>query len=538
MTRIPARSSAQRSAAALIWIVIGTVVGGPQHLAAQQERTFDLLTASVSDIQDAVAAGALTYERLVRLYLNRIEAYDQRGPKLNAVIEVNPKALEIARALDEERRTRGVRSPLHGIPIAVKDNLDVFDLPSAGGNEAFAGSYPARDATVVARLREAGAIIFLKTNMDDLALGSMGLGSLRGQILNPYDLTKNPGGSSGGTAVAVTVGFAAVGIATETGVSIRSPASNNALVGVAPTRGLVSRAGVLPISFTQDRVGAHGKSVADGALLLTYLRGFDPEDLSTEASLGAVPPEPYTSFLDDGALRGARIGILRDLFRRGAEFQAGNDLIEREIALMRDRGAIVLDGLTTGMDLIQLMPTLRVNDFELRFAFDAYLARRGPQSPVKSFAELAASGRFLSSLAPRFQETLRRETLDDDSVYLARRETQGSLRRTLVELMDRHQVDALVYPFKSLTAPPIGVADSGPRDNAISSTTGLPSVVVPAGVGPDGLPLALELLGRPFSEPKLLALAHAYELASRRRVQPPTTPHLPGEVFTYRMPEQ
>jgi Asp-tRNA(Asn)/Glu-tRNA(Gln) amidotransferase A subunit family amidase len=515
--------------------LLGVAAGGIQSLTAQQERTFDLLTASVSDIQDAVSAGALTYERLVELYLARIEAYDRNGPKLNAVIEVNPKAREIARALDEERRRSGVRSPLHGIPVAVKDNLDVADLPSAGGNLAFGGTYPARDASVVRRLREAGAIVFLKTNMDDLALGSMGLGSLRGQILNPYDLTKNPGGSSGGTGVAVNVGFAAVGIATETGVSIRSPASNNALVGIAPTRGLVSRAGVLPISFTQDRVGAHGKSVADAALLLTYLTGFDPEDLSTRASLGQVAPQPYTEYLDDGALGGARIGVLRDLFRQGAEFQAGNQVVERELNLIKEQGAIIADGLSTGMDLVQMMPTLRVNDFELRFAFDAYLARRGPQSPVKSFEELAASGRFLSSLAPRFQETLRRERLDDDSVYVARLQTQESVRDALVALMDRERVDVLVYPFKSLTAPPIGTADSGPRDNAISSTTGLPAIVVPAGVGPDGLPLALELLGRPFSEPRLVALAHAYETASRRRVQPSSTPHLPGEVFTYRV---
>ena len=278
---------------------------------AAQPRTFDLLTATIADIQDAVDAGALTYETLVRLYLNRIEAYDKAGPRLNAIIAINPRATDAARALDDERRTKGRRSPLHGIPVAIKDNVDVADMPSAGGSLAFKNSYPARDATVVQRLREAGAIIFLKTNMDELALGSRGLSSLGGQTLDPYDLTRNPGGSSGGTGVAVNVSFATVGVATETGVSIRSPATNNAVVGIAPTRGLVSRAGVIPISFTQDRIGAHGKTVVDAAQLLDAIRGFDAEDLSTAESLARAQSKPLA---DAGVppLRGFRIGVLRE----------------------------------------------------------------------------------------------------------------------------------------------------------------------------------------------------------------------------------
>jgi amidase len=255
-------------------------------------RRFDLLRATVAEIQEAVAAGALTYEQLVRLYLNRIDAYDTHGPKLNAVLQIQPRAVSVARALDEERMRTGLRSPLHGIPIAVKDNLDVSDIPSAGGTPALGGTFPPRDATVVRRLRDAGAIIFLKTNMDELALGSKGLSALGGQILSPFDLSRNPGGSSGGTGVSIAAGFAALGIATETGVSIRSPASNNSIVGIAPTRGLVSRAGVIPVSFTQDRVGPHARTVADAALLLTYMRGIDAEDLMTSRSAGTWPKRP------------------------------------------------------------------------------------------------------------------------------------------------------------------------------------------------------------------------------------------------------
>ena len=500
----------------------------PVHV---QSRRFDLLTAGVDDIQAAVAARALTYERLVTLYLARIDAYDRKGPKLNAVLEINPRAREIARALDAERSATGLRSPLHGIPIAVKDNLDVADLPSAGGNLALAGTFPPRDATVIRRLRDAGAIIFLKTNMDELALGSQGLSSLGGQILNPYDLTKSPGGSSGGTGVSVNVGFATIGIGTETGVSIRSPATNNALVGIAPTQGLVSRAGVLPISFTQDRVGPHAKSVADAALLLTYLRGFDPDDLVTADSVGNVEARPYTDFLNAGGA--VRVGVLRELFRQGDEFDLVNGIIDRELAGMRDRGAAVVDGLSTGADLVAKFPTLRVNDFELRVALDAYLARRGPASPVKSLAELVASGKFLKSLEPRLKQALLVAPLDANVEYQARLKTRASIRRALVDVMDRASVDALLYPFKSLGAPAIGDGDRGARDNPLSAVTGLPAIVVPAGMTPDGFPIALEMLGRPFSEPTLIRIAHAYEQATHKRVAPSTTPHLPGETFLY-----
>jgi Asp-tRNA(Asn)/Glu-tRNA(Gln) amidotransferase A subunit family amidase len=505
------------------------------RLLPAQSRTFDLLTATVPEIQSAVNSGALTYEQIIRLYLNRIEAYDKSGPRLNAVIAINPRAVEVARSLDEERRTKGLRSPLHGIPIAVKDNIDVSDIPSTGGSPVLAGTFPAYDATVIQRLRQAGAIIFIKTNMDELAIGSQGLSSLGGQILNPYDLKRNPGGSSGGTAVAVNVGFASVGIGTETGFSIRSPASNNALVGVVPTRGLISRAGVIPISFTQDRVGVHAKSVEDAALLMTQLRGFDPEDMTTADSLGKVDQKPYNEYLK-GQLTGQRIGVLRDLFRQGKEFESGNNLIERQIGLLRDHQAIVIDGLSTGLDLISLMPDLRVNSYELRTAFDAYLRRRGPSSPVKTLADLIATGKYLKGTNEerRFQETMKIGSLDTDAGYLSRLEMQRTIRSLLIELMDHYSIEALVYPVKALPAPMLGSGDEGPRDNAISSTTGLPAIVLPAGLNEDGLPLALELLGRPFSEPTLLQIADAYEKASHARVAPKTTPHLPGEVLTYK----
>jgi Asp-tRNA(Asn)/Glu-tRNA(Gln) amidotransferase A subunit family amidase len=513
-------------------VLFGAVLAATATIPAQR-GPLDLVTATIAEIQAAFDAGTLTSERLVELSLERIAAYDKAGPKLNAVLQVHPRALDIARELDRERRSKGKRSALHGIPIAVKDTVDVKDIPSAGGNLALANTYPAHDATVVKRLREAGAIIFLKTNLAEFNLGAEGLSSLGGQVLNPYDLARNPGGSSAGTGVAVNVGFAVAGIATETGASIRSPASNNSLVGIAPTQGLVSRAGVIAISYTQDRVGVHARTVADAALMLTHMRGFDAEDLFTWDSLGKLSPRPYTEVLDARALVGARLGVFRDLFREGPEFAPINALVDKEIDFMRSRGAIAVDGLRTGMDLVKFFPLARASTQEFRFAFAAYLKHRGPDTPVRSLEELMATGKYLKQLEGQFKTALSVESPDFDAAYLARLKNRQTIRTLIVELMDRYQVDALVHPFKSLPAPPLGTSDRGLRDNPISAITGLPAIVVPAGVTADGLPISIELLGRPFSEPVLIRLAHAYEQASRKRVVPRLTPPLANERFSY-----
>jgi Asp-tRNA(Asn)/Glu-tRNA(Gln) amidotransferase A subunit family amidase len=493
-----------------------------------QGRTLDLLTATVADLQSAVESGSLTYERLIQQYLARIAAYDKAGPQLNAVIAINPRALDRARALDDERRTAGRRSPLHGIPIAVKDNIDTDELPTTGGNVLFAGSVPPRDARVVERLRQAGAIVFIKTNLDEFAMSSAGLSSLGGQTLNPFNLAHSPGGSSGGTAVAVSAAFATVGLATETGLSIRGPASNTGIVGIAPTQGLVSRAGVIPVSFTQDRVGVHAKSVADAAVVLSIIRGFDPEDLSTADSLGRIEAKTYSTNWNEG-LAGMRVGVLRDLFRKEPQAAAGNALVESQLKIIAARGATIVDGQTTGLDLIDRMPSLRVNSYEVRTAFDAYLRRRGPTSPIKTLLELVATGKYLrgGNMETRLQETMKVDVLDFDVEYRRRLDGRGSIRKALVDLMDRERLDALVYPVKPVGAPPIGTADASVWDNPISAVSGLPAIVVPVGLHPnDGLPLAIEMLGRPFSEPSLIRLAAAYEHARGPRILPKTTPAL------------
>ena len=489
--------------------------------SASQNTVLDLLTARIPEMQSAIDAGGLTSEALVQQYFARIEAFDRQGPRLRAVLSVNPRAAAIARALDEERRTKGRRGPLHGIPIAVKDNIDTLDMPTTGGSLVFERSMPLRDATVIERLRRAGAIIFIKTNLDEFAASSMGLSSLGGQILNPYDLKRSPGGSSGGTAVAVTAGFAAAGLATETGLSIRGPASNTGIVAIAPSLGLVSRAGVMPISFTQDRVGVHAKSVTDAMLLLDAIRGFDAEDLQTAESLVRTPPA-YGE-LTKGTLQGVRVGILNDLFRTGPEFEPANALVAKQIALLGGRGLTIVDNVRTGLDLIAMMPTLRLNSFELRPSFDAYLRRRGDER-VKTLADLIATGKWLKggNLELRLQETMKIEVLEFDEEYRRRRDVRARLRQTLIDLMERERLDALLYPTKSLGAPPVGTADTGIRDNAISSVTGLPAIVVPSAADRDGLPIGLEFLGRPFSEPTLTRVALEYERLHGPRPLPPT----------------
>jgi Asp-tRNA(Asn)/Glu-tRNA(Gln) amidotransferase A subunit family amidase len=502
---------------------------GAAALSAQQ---LDLRAATVQDINRALEAGTITSEELVRRYLARIEAYNEQGPALRAVIVTAPNAIERARELDAERARSGPRSPLHGIPVVVKDTVDTIDAPTSGGAIGYANTTPLLDATVVRKIKEAGAIILAKGNLDEFNLGSQGISSIFGQTLNPYDLGRNPGGSSAGPGVSVNVGFAAIGIGTETGASIRSPSSNNSLVGLAPSQGLISRAGILPISYTQDRAGPMARSVWDAALLASYMKGLDGEDLFTHASLGKVPEQPYTTFLHPEGLRGARIGVLRDLFREGAEYEEINQLIEAEIAVMQEQGAIIVDGLSTGMDLVKFFPLARASTEEFLEAFRVYSQRRGDTLPYETLQELVDSGEMLPRLMDSYQRYIDRGPTEFDPEYLARLANRENVKSLLVDLMDKYELDALVHPFKSLAAPPLGTGDRGVRDNPISAITGLPALVVPAGVNSEGLPIAVEFLGRPFSEAVLFRLGYGYEQATRHRVLPETTPPLAGEFIS------
>jgi len=508
--------------------VLMTISAAPVEAAE-----FNLESATIEDINKAFDAGALNSEQLVQLYLARISAYDKRGPKINAVITLNQAALATARELDAERKAKGPRSPLHGVPVVLKDLYDTKDMPTSGGFRPLANSRPILDATVVARLRAAGAIILAKVNMSDW-FGRPPPGdqsTVLGRTNNPYNLDLTPGGSSGGTGAALAAVFAQAGLGSETGVSIRNPTSNNSVVGLAPSRGLIPRAGQIMTSFTQERCGPMARSVYDVAVLTDAIAGFDAEDLLTVVAPGRTPSAPYVSFLDPKGLRGARIGVFRDLFRKGPQHAEGIALIEKAIAQMKAAGAVIVDPVSTGIDLFPLLDETRTNYYEAQFSYDLYFRRLGPNAVIHNMDELVKLGELVKPGIVKAYGEFRSVMHHPD--FLARRDTQETLRDALIELMDKYRLDVLVHPFKSMPPPP-HMERGIDQDNPLSSVTGLPALLVPAGyTRKENGPIAIEFLGRPFSEPVLFRLAYAYEQQSKNRKTPASTPPLAGEHLTY-----
>ncbi|HEX2586126.1 MAG TPA: amidase family protein, partial [Steroidobacteraceae bacterium] len=310
-------------------------------MSAAEAKTFDLQTASVQDIQEAVASGKLSYEKLVKLYIARIEAYDKKGPTLNSVITLNAKAIETAKALDAERKSKGLRSPLMGIPVLAKDNYDTADMPTSGGSWVLANSVPYEDAPAIKQLRDAGAIILTKMNMDEFAHGGVGYSSRLGQTKNPHDLRRIPNGSSGGTGAGLAAWYAPLGLGSDTGGSIRGPSSANGIVGIKPTNGLISRTGIMPCVLSFDTGGPMARTVYDAALALGVMTGVDPKDPLTSTSAGLYFKD-YTTFLKKDALKGVRIGVIRDLQGTDAEVdRVFNESLEE----LKQQGAVLVDNL-------------------------------------------------------------------------------------------------------------------------------------------------------------------------------------------------
>lgn len=511
-------------------------------------RVIDLEKATVLDIQAAFDRG-FTAEQLVDAYLARIDAYDQQGPAINAMLTLNPRTRETARALDRERRESGPRSPLHGIPVIVKDNIDTYDMPTTGGAEALAGlPPPPRDAFVIDRLREAGAIILGKTNLDEFARGGSGTSSLGGQVLNAYHLERIPGGSSSGSAQGVAALFAQVAIGTETGSSIRNPATKGNIVGFSPSHGLVSRGGVLPISINYDRVGPMTRNVTDAAITMAVIAGTDMLDLYSFDGLGHTPDDHYKSSLREGGLEGARIGVLRDLFGDTEADEPVIELIDQAIETMTEEGAVIIDPMPNdGNDLWQLVDNTRYDRAENRPAMELYFMLRGPDFPFRGLDDLVEHGGILGRLTERYRIDHEQPEVTGNARYIARHRERALLRAHVEALMDRWQVDALVYPHETLPVRTLdeAVPDSGetPMDlhdigragygNRISTATGLPTMTVPAGFDPDGVPVGIEILTRLYDESVLIRLAYAYERAAPHRRLPPTTPPIGVEQLEY-----
>ena len=484
--------------------------------------------ASVRTIHAAIDARKVTCVQVVQHYLDRINAYDDRGPAINAIISINKRAAEAAADMDRLDPSTRARRPLHCIPVVLKDNFHTADMPTTGGSVTFKNLQTPDDGFVVRKLREAGAIIIAKANLHELARAGTTISSLGGQTKNPYDLTRTPGGSSGGTGAAIAANFGVLGTGSDTGQSVRSPSSANAIVGLRPTRGLISRAGVMPFSTTQDEAGPMTRTVEDVARMLDAMAGYDPNDPITAFSVGHIPAT-YTAELKDGGLKGARLGLLTDFMGRDPIHEDVNRAVESAVTRMTAMGATIvrisiprLDELTRGLSLMS---------FEFKAAFDHYLSGLGAAAPVKSLAELVARGEVHESMKRALEADLKVVDGPESPDYYRMVQRRNVLRQAVMTAIAANRLDAILYPHQKRLVVPIG-EDQAERNGVLSNSTGFPALTFPGGFSPPtasapiGVPIGLELLGPEWSEPTLLRLAYAYEQASRHRKPPRSTPPL------------
>ncbi|PHN08232.1 amidase [Flavilitoribacter nigricans] len=492
------------------------------------EFAIELEETTIQQLQDGYQQGTFTIHEVVQTYLDRIAALDDAGPELNAIIQVNPDALAIADSLDRELQAGNSRGPMHGIPVVLKDNIDTHDqMFTTGGARALAGSRPLQDSYIVERLREAGAVILAKANLSEWAnfhssFSSSGWSSQGGQTKNPFDLTRNPCGSSAGSGVAVSANLTVIAIGTETNGSIVCPSNNNGIVGIKPTVGLLSRSGIIPISFTQDTPGPMARTVSDAAICLGAMVGVDSTDSKTLASAENKHTD-YTQFLDANAIRGKRIGFYTAPL--GQHFRV-DTIVKEAIAYLESQGATVVE-----IDRIESgnvgRASFQVLLYEFKDGMDKYFASLGPDAPVKNMQEL---------MEATLADSITMQYFDHDLIVQASKlgdletaEYQESLESMLAayrengidRVMDENNLDAIVAPTggpawkTDLTlGDKFGVFSSSPAARA-----GYPSVTLPMG-SMDGLPLNISFFGRAWSEPTLLALAYAYEQGTKHRMVP------------------
>ena len=500
-----------------------------QNAARRPLPAFDVTEKSIEDLQKAMQEGQVSSRQLVELYLERIAAYDLRGPALNAIVAINPQARDDAARLDDERASKGSRGPLHGIPILVKDNYETVEMPTTAGSIALLGFHPRRDATLVRKLREAGAVILGKTTMHELAAGITTVGSTFGQTKNPYDLHRTPGGSSGGTGAAIAANFAAVGMGSDTCGSIRIPAANNNLVGLRGTMGLSSRAGIVPLSSSQDIGGPIARSITDLAIVLDATVGPDPADPVTLVRRDAgdededepAPRRSYRRALDPKALNGARIGVVRGLFGAAPEDQEVTGILNQAMNEMRKAGASVTDVTFPGLEDLLRDSSLIASDF--KFDLMEYLAKT-PDAPVHSLGDILESGLYHSELENTFRLRNAPATRETEATRRARIK-QAVLRQVTEAVLDEQRLDALIYPTLRRRPARIGDAQGG-TNCSLSAHSGLPAISVPAGFTPDGVPVGMELLGAAWSEQRLLSLGYSLEQTLKLRQPPFSTPPL------------
>jgi Asp-tRNA(Asn)/Glu-tRNA(Gln) amidotransferase A subunit family amidase len=502
----------------------------PALAPAQGSQRFRAEEATISEIHAAMAGGRLTCRELVGQYLARVAAYDKTGPAINAIVVVNPGALDVADSLDRRFRASGRVGSLHCIPIIVKDNMQTTDLPTTAGSLAFEGWVPKKDAFLVRKIREAGAIVIAKSNMAEFAFSPYETVSsiLPGYTKNPYALDRVTAGSSGGTAAAVAAGFGTLGLGTDTGNSIRGPSSHQALVGIRSTMGLTSRAGVVPLFLSQDIAGPMARTVADAAAVLQVVQGEDPDDPVTAASRGRRMPD-YLAALDPDGLRGARIAVLRQAYQ-----SSGNDsevvaIFARAVVDLRRAGATVLDSIDIPT-LDSLRRSQRGGCPQFKYDLNRFLEGLGGDGPpLKTLEAIIRSNRFHPTVQRRLeQEQLAEAPPEETPGCRSRDEFRAGLRAAVVKAMDDARVDALIYPTWSNPPRLIGDLNTPHGNNSpfFSPSTGFPAMTVPMGYSRGTLPAGMTLFGRPWSEATLIRLGFAYEQATKHRRPPSSTPAL------------
>ncbi|MCX6134526.1 MAG: amidase [Ignavibacteriales bacterium] len=502
----------------------------PSPLSSPEIKSFELDEVTVAELQKGMSTGKYTAHIITQKYLARIAAIDKKGPALNSIIELNPDALKIADELDKERKAKGPRGPMHGIPVLIKDNIDTADrMSTTAGSLALVGSKPPADSFLVQRLRAAGAIILGKTNLSEWAnirasRSTSGWSGRGGLTRNPYALDRNCSGSSSGTGAAVAANLCAVGIGTETDGSVVSPSSINGIVGIKPTVGLVSRSGIIPISHTQDTAGPMTRTVSDAAALLSAMAAIDPQDNATSESRGKSFAD-YTQFLDSKGLQGARLGVVRRYFGFHDDVDA---LMNDAFEAMKKSGAVIID--PADIDALGQLGKAEgtVLQYDLKADLNAYLARLGPNAPVHSLKEIIEfNGRNRKTELAYFgQDTfIKAEARGPltDKEYIDAREKNLRLSRAegIDAIMDKYKLDALLAP----TEGPAWVSDLVTGDHFLCSSStaaavaGYPHITVPAGFV-FGLPVGISFFGRAWSEPTLIKLAYAFEQATKHRKPP------------------
>jgi amidase len=521
----------QTSAFAGVSAALLPALAGAREIApavASEIKLFELDEITIADLQAGMASGKFSARSITEKYMARIEEIDKQGPALNSVIEVNPDALAIADALDKERKANHVLGPMHGIPVLIKDNIDTADrMQTTAGSLALLGSKPGRDSFVAQKLRESGAIILGKTNLSEWANirsshSSSGWSGRGGQTNNPYALDRNPCGSSSGTGAAVAASLSVVGVGTETDGSVVCPSSANGLVGIKPTLGLISRAGIIPIAHSQDTAGPMARTVRDAAILLSALAGVDPRDGATSASGGKAAAD-YTKFLDPHGLHGARIGVARKYFgSNDAQDQLMNNLIDA----MKRQGADIVDPAdlpTHGkFDDTEFLVLL----YELKADLNAYLTAR-PGAPGSLKDVIAFNEQNRDKEMPYFAQDIfiKAEAKGglDSKEYTDALEANHRLSRKegIDAVMDQFHLDAIMAP----TAGPAWLTDFANGDHATGGSSnaaavaGYPDITVPAGFV-FGLPVGISFFGRAWSEPTLLKIAYGFEQTIQARRPP------------------